>query len=201
MDKSRVATIVFGKPLLRDRDEEEVAGYREALKLIHGQGAALPVSQETILKLHRLARGEIWDAGKYKEKDCDILERLIEQNKERYYETLEQSSQGWHEGRHDPWPFINYVLFILKTAYQEFEERVGQNREPKGAKAGLVLNAIRKQAGDFRLVDIEQACPGVGRDWIRALLADLKSAGNLTCRGKGPAARWRYHDSKGSISK
>ena len=32
------------------------------------------------------------------------IERLIEENKERYYETLEQSSQGWHEGKHDPWP-------------------------------------------------------------------------------------------------
>ena len=75
VDRSRVATIVFGKPLLRDRNEEEIAGYREALKLIHEQGANLPVSQETILKLHRLARGEIWDAGKYKEKDCDIIEK------------------------------------------------------------------------------------------------------------------------------
>jgi Fic family protein len=32
------------------------------------------------------------------------LERLIEENKERYYETLEKSSVGWHEGKHDPWP-------------------------------------------------------------------------------------------------
>ena len=53
------------------------------------------------------------------------LERVIEENKERYYETLEQSSQGWHEGKHDPWPYINYILFILKTAYRELEERVG----------------------------------------------------------------------------
>lgn len=30
------------------------------------------------------------------------LERLIEQNKARYYETLEISSERWHEGRHDP---------------------------------------------------------------------------------------------------
>ena len=29
------------------------------------------------------------------------LERLIEQNKERYYETLKLGSQGWHEGKHD----------------------------------------------------------------------------------------------------
>jgi Fic family protein len=53
------------------------------------------------------------------------LERTIEENKERYYETLEESSQGWHEGKHDPWPYANYLLYILKLAYREFEERVG----------------------------------------------------------------------------
>jgi len=62
------------------------------------------------------------------------LERLIEENKERYYETLEQGSAGWHKGRHDPWPYVNYVLFILKSAYKEFASRVGETRLPKGAK-------------------------------------------------------------------
>ncbi len=62
------------------------------------------------------------------------LERLIEQNKDRYYETLEESSSGWHEHKHDPWPFVNYLLFILKQAYREFEERVGQLSSPRGHK-------------------------------------------------------------------
>src|SRR6267142_5879881 len=43
VDKSRVATLMFGKPALRDRDEEEVRGYRDALKLIHDSGARLPM--------------------------------------------------------------------------------------------------------------------------------------------------------------
>src|SRR5437588_10747072 len=30
VDQSRVGTIIFGKALLRDRDEEEVRGYRNA---------------------------------------------------------------------------------------------------------------------------------------------------------------------------
>jgi Fic family protein len=29
------------------------------------------------------------------------LERIVERSKESYYDTLYQSSQGWHEGRHD----------------------------------------------------------------------------------------------------
>jgi Fic family protein len=289
VDQARIATIIFGKSLLRDRDEEEVRGYRDALKLIHEQGAKLSVSEGTIKKLHRLTRGDIWDAGKYRDKDSDIiekypdgrervrfravpaaktkdftqelvemwsralrerwvhplialasfnldflcihpfrdgngrvsrlllllqlyhfgfevgryvsLERLIEENKERYYETLEQSSQDWHEGKHNPWPYVNYLLFILKSAYKEFEERVGQTDSPKGAKTELVLNAIRQQSGEFRLADIEHACPGVGREWIRVLLANLRKSKEVTCRGKGPAARWRYVGRKRSTLK
>src|SRR5437867_9222482 len=46
VDQARIATIIFGKSLLRDRDEEEVRGYRDALKHTHEQGAKLSVSEE-----------------------------------------------------------------------------------------------------------------------------------------------------------
>jgi len=59
VDQSRVRTIVLGKAHLRDRDEEEVRGYRNALRLIHEQAAKLAVSEDTILRLHRSARGNI----------------------------------------------------------------------------------------------------------------------------------------------
>jgi len=93
VDQARIATVIFGKSLLRDRDEEEVRGYRDALKLIHEQGAKHPIS------------------------------------------------------------------------------------------------------------DIERACPGVGREWIRVLLGNLRKAGEVACRGKGPAARWRYTGRKRSTPK
>src|SRR3954470_9124744 len=35
IDPARAGTVVFGSPLLRDRDEEEVRGYRDALNRIH----------------------------------------------------------------------------------------------------------------------------------------------------------------------
>src|SRR3989338_2693174 len=75
VDPSRLGAIVLGRALLRDRNEEEVRGYRDALKHIHERGAHLPVSEQTILKLHRLIRGDIWDAGRYKDKDIYIIER------------------------------------------------------------------------------------------------------------------------------
>src|SRR5438045_3674666 len=76
IDQSRVKAVVLGKSLLRDRDEEEVRGYRDALKLIHEQSAKLSVSEKTILRLHRLSRANLGDAGKYKAKDSDIIEKL-----------------------------------------------------------------------------------------------------------------------------
>ena len=282
IDQKRVGTVMFGKPLLKDRDEEEVRGYRDALSLIHQEGIKLPISEETISRLHAMCRGEIWDSGRYKEKDGDIIEkyadgrervrfrtvpaaqtpesvrllvemwhrcldeawvhpliaiaafnldflcihpfrdgngrvsrlllllqcyhlgyeagryisieRLIEENKERYYETLEQSSRGWHERKHDPWPYMNFVFYILKSAYRELAERVGHIQSPRGAKTGLVEVSIKKTSGEFTLSDIEHSCPGVSRDMIRKILREMQKNGHIECLGRGPGARWRKRD-------
>ena len=118
------------------------------------------------------------------------LERLIEQSKDRYYETLELSSKRWHEGRHDPWPYIGYVLYILKAAYREFEERVGQMTSPRGAKTELVSAAVTRQPGPFRVADLQKECPGVSIDLIRRVLKDLRTQGRVRCLGRGQNARW-----------
>jgi Fic family protein len=280
VEPSRVRDVLVSpRPLFRDRDEEEVRGYRDALTWIHQDAQRLSISNETIRRLHAMTRGQIWDAGRYKDKDGDIieqrypdgrervrfrtvpaketpaamaqlvgdwqacleerwfpplialaafnldflcihpfrdgngrvsrllwllqsyqlgfevgryisLERLVEQNKDRYYETLEQSSQGWHEGKHDPWPYINYVLFILKSAYREFVERVGETSEPRGSKTQMVLETIARMPGTFSRTDLERACPGVSRDMIRRVLNTQKGQ-SVDCIGRGPGALWQ----------
>jgi len=119
------------------------------------------------------------------------LERLIEQNKARYYETMEHSSLGWHDGKHDPWPYVNYLLFILKSAYRECEDRIGQTAEPRGAKTELVAQAIEKAKGPFSVGDLQRECPGVGLDLIRATLKRLRAEGLVECLGRGQHARWQ----------
>ena len=47
---------------------------------------------------------------------------------------------------------------------------------------------MARHRGEFRLSDIERACPGVGREWIRTLLAEMREAGEVTCKGRGPGA-------------
>lgn len=105
------------------------------------------------------------------------------------YETLEESSQNWRDGKHDPWPFVNYLLFILKNAYREFEERVGQLSSPRGSKTEMVLDAIDHANGSFRVLDIQLQYPGVSLDLIRKVLKDLRP--RVKCLGRGKDAKWQ----------
>ncbi len=54
------------------------------------------------------------------------LERIVEESQADYYEALRVSSQGWHEGRHDLIPWLNYFLPVLKRAYRELEKADGR---------------------------------------------------------------------------
>ena len=72
------AVLAAPRPLFRDRDEEEVRGYRDALAWLHKNANHLSISEETILQIHAMTRGQIWDAGKLKEKDGDIIERYAD---------------------------------------------------------------------------------------------------------------------------
>ena len=125
------------------------------------------------------------EAGRY-----ISLERIIEENKERYYEVLEQSSQRWHGGKHDAWPAMNFLLFILTHACKEFEERVGQIKSPRGEKTAAVLAAVERQISTFRVADLQAECPGVGLDLIRRLLARLQKEKKIKSLGTGRSAKW-----------
>ena len=100
------------------------------------------------------------------------------------------SSKGWHQGKHDPWPYLNHLLFILTQACKEFEERIGRLRSPRGEKTEAVYAAIQRQISAFRVADLQDACPGVSVDMIRHLLDHLRSEGKVKCLGRGRSARW-----------
>lgn len=118
------------------------------------------------------------------------LERVIEQSKETYYEALEASSRGWHEGRHDPHPWVGYFWGVLLAAYKEFEERVSSVRDAPGAKTALIEHAVRRRMKPFGIADIEAECPDVSRDMVRHVLRQMRSRGEIEIRGRGRTAKW-----------
>lgn len=118
------------------------------------------------------------------------LEKVIEDSKETYYEALEASSAGWHEGRHGLLPWLQYSHGVLIAAYLEFEQRVGQMATGRGAKREMVVDCIRHLPRTFRYADIEHACPGVSRPTIVRVLGELRDKGDIRCVKAGRDATW-----------
>ena len=275
----RIEALVLRASTPRDRSEQEIAGYRDALNLIHESARDMTFSVNVILQLHtmlyryhsapggrwKMTRNEIverdeqgrthrvrfvppgpvetpslveglteqysrardlareplllvplaildflcihpftdgngrmarlltllllyhhdYQVGRY-----ISIERIIEESKETYYESLEASSQGWHDGRHDAFPWMRYFWGVLLRAYREFEERVGTLRTGRGAKTDLVEEAVKRRIGAFAISDIEADCPGVTRDWVRMILRRLRDEGRIVRRGKGRGSKW-----------
>jgi Fic family protein len=277
--RERIEALVLKPAAPRDRSEEEIAGYRDALNLIHESAPEMAFSANVILQLHgmlyryqpgvggrwKMAPNEIVERspdgsvrrvrfvpvspvatpfamerleadyaravdtqreplilvplavldflcihpfadgngrmarlltllllyqGEYEVGRYISLERIIEESKETYYEALESSSQGWHEGKHDPLPWMTYLWGVLIRAYREFEERVGGIRTGRGAKTDLVEQAVSRRTRPFGITDIEAECPGVSRDMVRHVLQRLRDEGKLVVQGTGRGARW-----------
>ncbi|MEW6664979.1 MAG: Fic family protein [Thermodesulfobacteriota bacterium] len=120
------------------------------------------------------------------------LEKMIEQTKEGYYDSLYVSSQGWHESQHAILPWWEYFLGVmLFGSYREFEHRVGLVTTGRGTKTAMVLDAIGHFMGDFTIRDLQERCPNVGIDLIRRILKEQRNLGKLECLGRGPSAKWR----------
>ena len=81
------------------------------------------------------------------------LEKIVEDSKEDYYDTLHRCSQGWHKGRHTLAPWTEYLLGTLIAAYREFENRVGLLTSSRGAKTEMVLEAIERFYGNFAVAE------------------------------------------------
>jgi Fic family protein len=276
----RIKALVAKKTTPRNRSEQEIAGYRDALNTVHTSFADIPVTTNVVLQLHRDLYGYVESGGgRWKSVDNEItetlpdgtkfirfkpvsafatadamerlhralnasrnsgefeslllipayvldflcihpfldgngrmsrlltllllyqagyevgryisLEKLVEKTKESYYEALNISSRGWHEGKHNLTPWMEYFLGLLIAAYREFEERVGMLTTARGAKTQMVLEAVRHLPATFRITDVEQACPQITRDLIRVVLNRLKVEGKITAERTGRGASWR----------
>lgn len=120
------------------------------------------------------------------------LEKIIEETKEQYYETLHISDTNWHEGSHNILPWLEYFLITVLRAYQRFEKRVGIIKKPtRGWKKQRVESVVQHMIADFTIADIQERCPGVSRPSIQRILNHLGREGVLECIERGRHAKWR----------
>lgn len=279
--RDRIEGVVLRDAAPQDRSESEIAGYRDALLMIHESAAHIPFRESSIQQIHELLDRYLpAPGGRYKATQNDIvekdaggeitrvrfsptppvqtpgamrdlvagyavavdadavpavllvalavldflcihpfpdgngrtarlltllllyhhgyevgryvgLERVIEDSRETYYETLEASSVGWHESKHDPRPWIDYFLGVLTAAYGELEDRVATVRKGGGGtKTQMIRAAVARRHAPFQISDVERELPNVSRELIRSVLKDLRHEGALHLAGAGRGAKY-----------
>ena len=118
------------------------------------------------------------------------MEMLIEKTKETYYEVLQESSIGWHEGENSYEPFVKYYLGIILKAYHEFESRVEHLKHRSLSKPDRIKAVIDKRVGKITKKEIMELCPDISKVTVERTLTDLVKSGYIAKVGAGPATAY-----------
>ena len=115
------------------------------------------------------------------------MEMLIEKTKETYYEALQASSTGWHEGENSYEPFVKYYLGIMLKVYNEFESRVEHLKHRSLSKPDRIKAVIDNKVGKITKKEIMELCPDISRVTVERTLTDLVKSGYVAKVGAGPS--------------
>ena len=115
------------------------------------------------------------------------MEMLIEKTKETYYEALQASSTGWHEGENSYEPFVKYYLGIMLKAYNEFESRVEHLKHRSLSKPDRIKAVIDNKVGKITKKEIMEFCPDISKVTVERTLTDLVKRGYIAKVGAGPS--------------
>lgn len=273
---TRIRQLVEEKTAPRNRDEQEIAGYRDVLNIIHESFDVIPITRNFILQLHKIMYSHMnnplagqtknvqnYISATYPDGHTDILftpmapyetpealdqicqeynrvignfelepliaipvfihdflcihpfndgngrmsrllttlllyrsgfyvvkyislEAKIAKNKDLYYDALNRSQHGWHEGTEDVLPFIKYILGIILAAYRDFEDRFAIVEEKLPA-IEIVRKATMNKIGRFTKQDIRDLCPALSLSSVEGSLRKMVAAGELKREGAGKA--------------
>ena len=113
------------------------------------------------------------------------IERLIADSKETYYEALQESSAGWHEGENDYLPFVRYMLGIVTAAYREFSSRVDILITKGLSKPDRVREIVRNTTGRITKMQIMRQCPDISQKTVERALAEMLKNSEIIKIGGG----------------
>ncbi len=115
------------------------------------------------------------------------MEMLIEKTKKTYYEALQASSDGWHDGANSYEPFVKYYLGIIIKAYNEFENRVEHLKYRRLSKSERIQAIFEQKIGKITKKEIMELCPDISKITVERTLTALVKSGYIAKVGAGPS--------------
>lgn len=126
------------------------------------------------------------------------LEKLISDNKETYYEVLQESSENWHEGKNDYAPFVRYILGIVVAAYRELENRTKLIDNKNISKPDKVSLIIKETIGPITKSEIMKAYPDISQITVQRTLNKLLKEESIIKIGGGRYTKYVWNYEKGN---
>ncbi|PUB30014.1 Fic family protein [Promicromonospora sp. AC04] len=124
------------------------------------------------------------------------LESSIAASADEYYDALQGSTAGWHDGNHEPWHWLRYFVRVVRGAYDEFQRATEVARAAGSKKERVQLYVLDHAPASFRMADIRASLPGVSDATIRNALEALRADGFVEVDGTGRNAAWNRISSR-----
>ena len=285
----RIKELINEKVAPKNRNEEEIAGYRDVLELIHESYDNIPITPNIILQLHKILYKyssssiggkfkmtdnvieEIDEIGNKKirfkpisavetpiaiEKLCNnyneliqkseidplilipifildflsihpftdgngrmsrlltllllykngyivgkyiSIEKIVENTKESYYETLKKSSINWYTNNNDYSFFTEYYLSIILRAYKDFSNRIEYMTNKKMTAKDRILLLIEKNIAKISKKQITEICPDISISTIEKALSELVNEETILKIGDGRYTSYIINNEQNNI--
>lgn len=280
----RINEIVNQKLEPKNRNEEEIAGYRDVLSLIHDNYDFIDINNNTILQLHRdlykytgysyggkfkNSQNYIEETNEQGEKkirftplspvetpiatqdlcksynelvnneSCDLLvlipifildfvsihpfndgngrmsrlltllllykanylvgkyisiEKIIEDTKDSYYDTLQKSSINWYNNENDYSYFVEYYLGIILNAYKEFDSRVNIVENKKITSYDRIISIFKENIIPIDKAFIMNKCPDLSETTIERSLNRLLKEDRIVKISGGRYTKYKWNN-------
>lgn len=280
----RINEIVNQKVEPKNRNEEEIAGYRDVLTLIHENYNFIDINQNTILQLHRdlykytgySYGGKFKNSQNFIEEEnengkkkirftplspietpiaiedlcknynnlvnnelCDLLvlipifildflsihpfndgngrmsrlltllllykanymvgkyisiEKIIEETKDSYYDTLEKSSINWYNNENDYSYFVEYYLGIILNAYKEFDSRISIIENKKITAYDRIIDIFKNNIIPIDKAFVTNKCPDLSETTIERILNKLLKGDNIVKISGGRYTKYKWNN-------
>lgn len=112
------------------------------------------------------------------------IEKIIEETKGDYYDSLQISSQNWINNENNPTKFIKYMLSVILKAYRDFEERANILFEKKSKAVKQIEEVIKTKIGKFTKSEIVSLCPTLSETTVERCLKELLDQNKIEKHGE-----------------
>ena len=126
-----------------------------------------------------------YDAGKYVS-----FEEQISNYKAYYYESLRESSEGWHTNENSYIPFIENFLATLYMCYKELDKRFAVVNGKKITKKARIEATVLNSLTPISKSDICKILPDVSPTTVEAVLGAMVKSGAIRKVGSTRSIRY-----------